>query len=98
MPLLPNSFQSVIISQVGIFFIQFYFSKELLGVYAVGFQVAFAIKLLNSALALSWSPYLYEQLAKKHAINRMYLTRMLLALVAVMFMGGVYYMFFPESF
>jgi O-antigen/teichoic acid export membrane protein len=94
MPLIPNSMQSIVISQVGIFFIQFYFSKELLGVYAVGFQIALAIKLLNSALASSWSPYLYEQLAKINAINRMYLTRMFLALIAVMFMGGVFIIIF----
>jgi len=90
MPLLPNSFQAVIVSQIGIFFIQFYFSKELLGIYAVGFQVAFAIRLLSSTLALSWSPYLYEQLAETSAINRMYLTRMLWALIAVMFIGVVF--------
>lgn len=96
MPLIPNSFQSVIISQVGIFFMQYYFSKELLGVYAVGFQVAFAIMLLNSALALSWSPYLYEQLAKLQAINKMYLTRMFLALIAVMFLGVVFVNIFSD--
>lgn len=90
LPLIPNSFQSVVISQVGIFFIQFYFTKELLGVYAVGFQIAYAIELLRSTLALSWSPYLYEQLAKINAINRMYLTRLLLALIAVIGVGVVF--------
>jgi O-antigen/teichoic acid export membrane protein len=88
MPLIPNSIQSIIISQVGIFFIQLYFSKQVLGLYAVGFQVAFAVKLLNSALELSWSPYVYEQLAKKNPIDRMYLARLFLALIAVMFIGG----------
>lgn len=89
-PLMPSSFQLIIISQVGIFFIQLYFSKELLGVYAVAFQVAFAIRLLDSTLSLSWAPYLYEQLAKPNAINRLYLARMLLALYVVMFMGVVF--------
>jgi O-antigen/teichoic acid export membrane protein len=89
-PLLPHSIQSVVIFQVGLLFIQFYYSKELLGVYAVALQVAFAVKLLNIALALSWYPYLYEQLANKIAINKMYLTRMLLVLVAVMSMGVLF--------
>jgi len=97
MPLIPNSIQSIIISQVGIFFMQLYFTKELLGVYAVGFQVALAIKFMNSALALSWSPYLYEQLAKINAINRMYITRMFLTLIVVMFMGGVFIILFSGT-
>lgn len=90
LPLIPNSFQSVVISQVGLFFMQLYFSAELLGVYAVGFQVAFAIKLLGVALALSWTPYLYEQLARPNSINRIFLSRMLIALAAVMTMGVVF--------
>jgi O-antigen/teichoic acid export membrane protein len=93
-PLLPHSFQSVLIFQAGLLFIQLCFSKQLLGVYAVALQVAFAVKLLNSALALSWSPYLYEQLAKKHDINRMYLARLLLALAAVMSLGVLFIVVF----
>jgi O-antigen/teichoic acid export membrane protein len=94
LPLIPHAFQSVVIFQVGLLFMQFYFSKELLGLYAVALQVAFAVKLLNVALALSWSPYLYEQLARKHAINKMYLTRMLLALVVVMSLGMLFIIIF----
>lgn len=93
-PLIPHSLQSVIIFQVGLLFMQFYFSKKLLGLYAVALQVAFAVKLLSNALVLSWSPYLYEQLAQKHTINKMYLTRMLLALVAVMSLGVLFIIFF----
>jgi O-antigen/teichoic acid export membrane protein len=96
LPLLPNSFQAVIVSQVGIYFIQFYFSKELLGVYAVGFQVAFAIRLLSSTLALSWTPYLYERLAEKKAIDRLHLARMLLVLFAVMLAGVVFINVFSQ--
>jgi O-antigen/teichoic acid export membrane protein len=87
LPLMPNSFQAVIIAQVGIFFIQLYFSKELLGVYAVAFQLAYAVRLLNNVLALSWSPYLFEQFAKMDEINRLYLARMFLALVALMLLA-----------
>jgi len=97
LPLLPNSFQSIIISQIGIFFIQFYFTKKLLGIYAVGFQVAFAVRLLNTTLALSWSPYLYEQIANANAVNRMYLARMLLALTAIMFAGVAFINIFSET-
>ncbi len=87
LPLMPNSFQAVVIAQVGIFFIQLYFSKELLGVYAVAFQLAYAVRLLNNALALSWSPYLFEQFAKMDGIHRLYLTRMFLALIGLMLLG-----------
>jgi O-antigen/teichoic acid export membrane protein len=90
LPLIPNSFQSVVIAQVGIFFIQLYFTKELLGVYAVGFQIAFAIKLLITALQMSWTPYLYEQLAKPEAINKVHLTRLLIALFGVVLLGVLF--------
>jgi O-antigen/teichoic acid export membrane protein len=95
-PLMPHSFQSVVICQVGLLFIQLFFSKELLGIYAVALQVAFAVKLLNTALALAWSPYLYEQLAKKQAINKLYLSRLLLALAAIMSMGAVFIILFSK--
>ena len=36
LPLMSNSFQTVIISRVGLFFIQVYFTKEILGIYSVG--------------------------------------------------------------
>lgn len=89
-PLIPNSFQSVVISQVGIFFIQFYFTKELLGIYSIGFQIASAILLLITTLNLSWSPFLYEQLAKVEKINRIYLTRMFYVLIGVVFLGVIF--------
>lgn len=95
-PLMPHSFQSVVIYQAGLLFIQIFFSKELLGIYAVALQIAFAVKLLNNALALAWSPYLYEQLARKHAINKLYLSRLLLALAAIMSMGVLFIILFSK--
>lgn len=97
LPLIPDSFQSVMISQVGLFFIQFYFAKEVLGVYAVGYQIAYAMRLLLSTLALSWFPYLYEQLAKLKSINRIYITRLLLAMNAVLFVGAAFIMVFSGT-
>lgn len=94
LPLVPNSFQAVIIAQVGIFFMQLQFSKEWLGVYAVAFQLAYAVRLLSNALALSWSPYLFEQFAKMDGINRMYLTRMFLALIGLMLLGAAFIIVF----
>ena len=89
-PMIPNSFQSVIISQVGIFFIQYYFSKELLGVYSIGFQLAFSIKLLITALGLSWSPFMYQQLSDGIKMNRVYVTRMFLLLISILLAGVLF--------
>lgn len=94
--LMPHSFQSVVIYQAGLLFIQLFFSKELLGIYAVALQIAFAVKLLNNALALAWSPYLYEQLARQHMINKLYLSRMLLTLAAIMSMGVLFIILFSK--
>jgi O-antigen/teichoic acid export membrane protein len=90
LPLMPNSLQSVLISQVGIFFIQYYFTKELLGVYSVGFQIAFAAKLLIATLGLSWSPFLYQQLSNTKDMNKLYVTRLLYCLIGVVFLGVVF--------
>jgi O-antigen/teichoic acid export membrane protein len=93
-PMIPNSFQSVIISQVGVFFIQYYFTKELLGIYSVGFQIAFSIKLLIIALSLSWEPFMYQQLSDGVKVNRLYVTRMLLLMISILFTGVVFVNFF----
>lgn len=86
--LLPNSFQTIIISQIGIFFMQLYFTKELLGIYSVGFQISFAIKLLYMTIGLSWAPYLYEIFSKPKSINRPHLVKMFY-LLAIVLLGGV---------
>jgi O-antigen/teichoic acid export membrane protein len=93
-PLIPHSLQLVVLYQIGLLFMQHSFSKPVMGVYAVALQVAFAIKLLNNALMLSWSPFLYEQLAKKESVSRIYLTRTLLVLLAVMALGVVFIIVF----
>ena len=89
-PLIPNSFQSVIISQSGIFFIQFFFTKALLGVYSVGFQISSAVMFLGLTLVMSWSPFFYKNLAKKDAIPKLYITRMLYLITGVLFSGLVF--------
>jgi O-antigen/teichoic acid export membrane protein len=89
LPLIPNSFQSVIISQVGIFFIQYYFTKELLGIYSVGLQIAMVIKMLIDTLGLSWSPFLYEQLSKPEKFKRLYITRLFYSLFGIVFLGVI---------
>jgi O-antigen/teichoic acid export membrane protein len=89
-PLIPNSFQSVIIAQVGIFFIQYYFTKELLGLYAIGFQLAIIIQLLVSTLSMSWSPYLYEQISNENKINKLYLARLFYTLFGVLIAGVLF--------
>lgn len=90
LPLIPNSFQSVIITQVGIFFIQYYFTKNLLGVYAIGFQIAVMIKLLVETLNFSWSPFLYQQLSKPEKLQKVYMTRMFYSLSGLLLLGVVF--------
>ncbi len=90
LPLIPNSLQSVIISQVGIFFIEFYYTKELLGIYAIGYQIAFVVKLVVLTLTLSWSPYLYEQISAVGTVGRVQLTRYFIGLWALLAAGLVF--------
>ena len=89
LPLIPNSFQSVVIAQAGILIILQYFGKETLGVYSVAFQIALAVKLLVETLGLSWSPFLYGQLSKPGEVNRMYVTRLLYGHIGIVFAGLV---------
>lgn len=87
-PLIPNSFQLVLISQMGIYFIQYFFTKDLLGLYAIGFQVATVINILVTTLNMSWSPFIYEQISKEKPFNKLYVTRMLYVFMGVI-CGGV---------
>ena len=87
LPLIPNSVQICIISQVGLFFMQFYFGKDLLGIYAIGFQIAFCVKLLVDTIAMSWSPFLFQQLALGEKMNKMYVARLLWVLFIVLGIG-----------
>ncbi len=89
-PLIPNSVQSVIISQVGIFFIEVYYSKTVLGVYGIGYQIAFVVRLLVLTLALSWSPYLYEQISAVGQVKRVQLARYFLGLWALLLAGLIF--------
>lgn len=90
LPLIPNSFQLTIISQVGIFFLQYYYTKELLGLYSIAFQIAVIIQLLVTTLNLSWSPFLFEQISGSTAINKIYITRLLWALIAIIITGVLF--------
>lgn len=96
-PLLPNSLQAVIISQVGVFFMQLYFTKELLGVYSVGFQISFFIKLLYTTISFSWAPYLYEQLSNPDTMNKAKLTKLYYLLFGILFLGYIF-LYFSSGF
>jgi len=89
-PLIPNSMQAVIVSQVGFFFIQFYFSKELLGLYSIAFQICMAIRLLVVTINMSWTPHFYEQFSKINQLNKVYLTRMFLTLTLILIIGVIF--------
>ncbi len=88
-PLIPNSFQTVIISQVGIFFMQYFFTKELLGLYSVGYRISYSIHLLYATISLTWSPFLYEQLADYSTINKDKIVRYLYILSGILFSGAI---------
>ncbi|MDA3867661.1 MAG: oligosaccharide flippase family protein [Salinivirgaceae bacterium] len=89
-PLIPNAFQAIIISRVGIFFMQYYYTKELLGLYTIGFQIAVMLQLLVATLAMSWGPYLYEELSNKKQINKLYLARLFYALSGILVIGALF--------
>jgi O-antigen/teichoic acid export membrane protein len=94
--LTPNSFQSVIISQVGIFFMQYFYSKELLGIYSVGFQISFAIKLLFTTIHLSWSPYLYKIFSYPEKVDKQKLVLYLYGLALLLLSGWLFVVLFSD--
>ena len=90
MPLIPNSFQLVIISQMGVYFIQYYYTKDLLGLYSIGFQVATVINILVQTLYMSWGPFLYEQISRDKLFNKLYTTRMLYVFIGTICAGVLF--------
>lgn len=87
--LIPYALQTIILTQVGIFFMEYHFSKDLLGIYYVGFQVSFAIKLLSTALSLSWGPFIYKALNEK-IINKTRITLYYWVLFIIMTAGLIF--------
>lgn len=88
--LLPKSLQMVMVSRLGLFFMQIYFAKELLGIYAVGFQISYVVMILITTLNLSWSPFFFKQLADKENMNKLYVTRMLYLQIILVLLGFVF--------
>jgi O-antigen/teichoic acid export membrane protein len=97
MYLLPNSFQSIIISQVGIFFIQYYFTKELLGIYSAGFQISTAVKLLYLTIGLSWAPFLYEKFSTPSKIDKIRLVKLFYLLSFILFLSVLFLNLFSDT-
>jgi len=85
--LIPNSLQSVLVSRIGIFFMQIYFTKEILGIYSVGYNISYSLMMLVVTLNLSWSPFFYQQLSKKKEMNGVYVVRMFYAHMIIVLMG-----------
>ena len=86
-PLIPNSVQLNMISQAGLFFMGLYFGDDILGKYAMGFQISLCVKLLSDTINMSWSPFFFQQLSKGEKMNKTYITRSLLVLIAVLVLG-----------
>lgn len=89
-PLIANAFQSVIISRVGFFFMQLYFTKELLGIYSIAFQISYFVHLLFITISFSWNPFVYEQVSNPKKLNLIRLTRVLYLISFILFAGGVF--------
>lgn len=87
--LIPDALQLTLIFQAGIFFMQLYFTKEILGLYSLGFQIAFCVQLLIDAVNMSWAPFLYKQLALENGINKVYITRLCYALMGIFTLGAL---------
>jgi len=89
-PLIANAFQSVVISRVGIFFMQLYFTKELLGIYSVAYQIAYFIHLLFLTISFSWNPYIYEQISKPKILDKLKMTKVFYG-ISIILLGGVFF-------
>ncbi len=74
--LLPNSLQSVIGNRIGVLFLQLFFTKEILGIYSVGYQIAYVVMIIIVTLNLSWSPFIFEELSKNNSANKSNIVRM----------------------
>jgi O-antigen/teichoic acid export membrane protein len=86
-PLIPNSFQYIIISHVGLFFMNLYFSKSQVGIYSIAYQISFSISLLYTTISFSWSPYVYEQLSKPLIRNNTRFTKLYYVISGILLLG-----------
>lgn len=90
--LIPNSLQLVLVPRIGIFFIQFYFSKTLLGIYSIGYQIAYVVMIIIITLKLSWEPFFFEELNKNEEpknilVVRMFYLHLFVIIVSVVFVN-----------
>jgi len=88
--LIPNSLQSVIVNRIGIFFMQVYFTRELLGIFSVGFQIAYVVMIVIITLNLSWTPFLFEQLAGNKQTNKTHIIQMFYLHFVVVILGFLF--------
>jgi O-antigen/teichoic acid export membrane protein len=90
LPLITNAFQSVVISRVGIFFMQLYFTKEMLGVYSVAYQISYIIALLFTTISFSWNPYVYEQISNPEKLRLIRFSRLFYLISFALFSAVVF--------
>ncbi len=83
-----DSSYTVVACQLGFLLMQYYYGKELLGVYSVGYNIANAVLILAATLNLSLTPFLFEQLSVSTVVNRRYIVRMLYANILVVVLGA----------
>lgn len=89
-PLMPNSIQAVIISQIGLIFMQYFYSDHMVGVYAIGYQIAFVVKLLITVISLTWTPYVFEALSNSSDFVKKAYMKKLAGVYALLVLGFLF--------
>jgi O-antigen/teichoic acid export membrane protein len=95
-PLISNAFQSVIIARVGIFFMQLYFTKELLGVFSVAYQLSEFVHLLFMTISFTWNPFVYEQISNVNKLDRVKFTRIFYLISLLLSIGVAFLIIFSK--
>lgn len=99
-PLLPHALGIVIINLSDRFFINKMVGAEEVGIYAVGYQFGMMLSLITGAVSLTWSPWLFETLAKQSSTGKLKIVKATYALwggyLALAFLlTGVAYFLLP---
>lgn len=85
-PLVPHALGGLVLIMADRFFIAHLVGDEALGIYAVGFQIAMALTVVQNAVSQAWAPQLLQLLAQSSPAADRYVVRSV-ALVAAAFTG-----------
>ena len=88
-PLISYSTIMTLVARSGVYFMQFFFTNELAGLYATAAQVAIFVSLFGDSINVTWSSYLYEQLALGERC-KVRVTKLLWVLYAILLLGVIF--------